>query len=79
MVLPLKLKRASGLTGSSSATRIRPWPRVAPVLTPEKKIVVAEVNFADSCAREDRQKTADSLTRFCKEHMDIDLSLYLSL
>lgn len=46
---------------------------------PEKKIVVAEVNFADSCAREDRQKTADSLTRFCKEHMDIDLSLYLSL
>ena len=45
----------------------------------EKKIVVAEVNFADSCAREDRQKTADSLTRFCKEHMDIDLSLYLSL
>ena len=46
---------------------------------PDKKIVVAEVNFADSCAREDRQKTADSLTQFCKEHMDIDLSLYLSL
>lgn len=46
---------------------------------PNKKVVVAEVNFAESCDREARRRTMDRVIRLCRDTMNIELFLYSSL
>lgn len=46
---------------------------------PDRKIAVAEVNFIKSCSREEKRKTVDYIVQFCRDTMNIELSLYASL
>lgn len=46
---------------------------------PDKKIAVAEVDFAENCDREARRRTADYVIRLCRDTMNVELSLYGSL
>lgn len=46
---------------------------------PNKKVAVAEVHFAESCDKDARRRVVDHVIRFCKNTMNIELSLYGSL
>lgn len=46
---------------------------------PSKKIAVAAVHFAKSCNNEIQCKSIDNMLRFCKDKMNLELSLYGTL
>lgn len=46
---------------------------------PDKKVAVAEINFAKSCDREEKRRIAGCVVQLCKDTMNVELSLYSPL
>ena len=46
---------------------------------PDKKVAVAEVNFAESCDNDAKRRAVDDVIRLCKDTMNIEISLCGSL
>lgn len=46
---------------------------------PDKKVAVAAVNFVINCDKDAKRRVVDNVIRFCRDTMNIELSLYGSL